>query len=152
MFNLLNFRVYSGFLISEDSIEPLPRYLEAIRSFPTPRSTTDIRSWFGLVNQVANYAQLRDMMAVFRPRLTLAGSRFLVAAEQRYAAVEGEALAIAWGLENTRYFTQGCNDLVVVTDHKPLTKLFGDRTLDEISNTRLFRLKQRTLPWKFEVA
>ena len=85
-------------------------------------------------------------------KVTLAGSRFLVAAEQRYAAVEGEALAIAWGLENTRYFTQGCNDLVVVTDHKPLTKLFGDRTLDEISNTRLFRLKQRTLPWKFEVA
>ena len=219
---------FAGFQISERSIEPLPKYLEAIRLFPTPQSTTDIRSWFGLVNQVANYAQLRDMMAPFRPflsprtkfrwdpqlqiaferskesiveairegvrifevnrrtclrpdwsqrgigyfllqkycscpsdlpdccpngwQITLAGSRFLVAAEQRYAAIEGEALAIAWGLENTRYFTQGCNDLVVVTDHKPLTKIFGDRTLDEIPNTRLFRLKQRTLPWKFQVA
>ena len=60
-------------------------------------------------------------------------------------------MAIAWGLEQTRYFTQGCQNLVVVTDHKPLTKIFGDRTLDEIYNTRLFRLKQRTLPWRFRV-
>jgi hypothetical protein len=51
---------------------------------------------------------------------------------------------VAWGLEQTRYFTQGCDNLVVVTDHKPLVKIFGDRTLDEITNSRLFRLKQRT--------
>ena len=31
-------------------------------------------------------------------------------------------------------------------------KIFGDRTLDEISNTRLFRLKQRTLMWRFDIA
>jgi hypothetical protein len=30
-------------------------------------------------------------------------------------------------------------------------KIFGDRTLDEITNTRLFRLKQRTLPWRFSI-
>jgi len=81
----------------------------------------------------------------------LAGSRFLKPAETRYAPVEGEALAIAWSLEQTKFFTQGCDDLLIVTDHKPLTKLFGDRTLDEISNPRLFKLKQRTLPWRFEV-
>ena len=85
-------------------------------------------------------------------KVTLAGSRFLSDTESRYAAVEGEALAIAWGLEQSRYFTQGCDNLVVVTDHKPLVKVFGDRTLDEITNTRLFRLKQRTLPWYFSVA
>ncbi|KAK5915526.1 hypothetical protein CesoFtcFv8_001108 [Champsocephalus esox] len=84
-------------------------------------------------------------------RITLAGSRFLSPAEQRYAAVEGEALAVAWGLEQTRYFTQGSDNLVVVTDHKPLVKIFGDRTLDEITNSRLFRLKQRTLPWRFDI-
>ena len=31
---------------------------------------TDISSWFGLVNQVANYAQLRDIMAPFWPFLS----------------------------------------------------------------------------------
>ena len=69
--------------------------------------------------------------------------------ENRYAAIEGEALAVAWGLDQTKYFTQGSPNLVVATDHKPLVKIFGDRSLDEISNTRLFRLKQRTLPWRF---
>ena len=219
---------FAGFRISERQIEPLPKYLDAIKSFPTPKNITDIRSWFGLINQVSNYAQLRDEMAAFRKflspknkfywdkelndafirskhfivnairngvrifdtskkiclrtdwssrglgyfllqkhcccrsevpdccrtgwKITLAGSRFLGPHEERYAAIEGEALAVAWGLEQTRYFTQGCKDLIVVTDHKPLVKIFGDRTLDEISNTRLFRIKQRTLPWHFKIA
>ena len=84
-------------------------------------------------------------------RITLAGSRFLSPAEQRYAAIEGEALAVAWGLEQTKYFTQGCDNLLVITDHKPQVKIFGDRTLDEITNSRLFWLKQRTLPWGFDI-
>ena len=49
---------------------PLPKYLNAIRDFPKPQSTTDIRSWFGLINQVANYAQLRDHLEIFRPYLS----------------------------------------------------------------------------------
>ena len=40
---------------------------------------------------------------------------------------------------------------MVVTDHKPLVNIFGDRTLNEIQNTRTFKLKQRTLPLFFEV-
>ena len=40
---------------------------------------------------------------------------------------------------------------MVFTDHKPLIKTFGDRALNENQNTRIFRLKQRTLPWLFEV-
>ena len=47
------------------------KYLDAIRDFPAPKNITDIRSWFGLVNQVANYAQLREIMAPFRPFLSL---------------------------------------------------------------------------------
>ena len=217
---------FAGFRVSDSTIELLPKYLDAIRDFPRP-STTDIRSWFGLVNQVANFAQLRDVMAPFKPflsprctfswsaeleqafqaskqaiieaihtgveifditrrtclrpdwsnrgigyfflqqhcscsssipdccnggwRITLAGSRFLSPAEQRYAAIEGEALAVTWGIEQTKYFTQGCDNLIIITDHKPLVKIFGDRTLDEITNSRLFRLKQRTLPWRFDI-
>ena len=67
-------------------------------------------------------------------RITLAGSRFLKPAESRYAPIEGEALAIAWALEHTKFFTQGCDDLVVITDHKPLVGVFQDRTLDQITN------------------
>jgi len=219
---------FAGFRVSDSSIEPLPKYLDAIRDFPIPKSITDIRSWFGLVNQLSNYAQLREMMQPFRQflspkipfawneelqscfeaskvaiidaikhgvriydpkritclrtdwsnlgigyylsqkhcdcdsklpdccedgwQVTLAGSRFLIGPEQRYVAIEGEALALAWALEQTRYFTLGCENLIVATDHQPLIGIFGDKELDKISNPRIFRLKQRTLWWFFEIA
>ena len=57
---------FAGFCVSDHSVEPLPKYLDAIRQFPTPKNISDIRSWFGLVNQVSNYAQLRDLMATFK--------------------------------------------------------------------------------------
>ena len=60
----------AGFRVSESVVEPLPKYLRAIREFPIPSNITDIRSWFGLVNQVSNYAQPRDMMAPFKPFLS----------------------------------------------------------------------------------
>ena len=65
-------------------------------------------------------------------RITLAESCFPKLAETRYAPVEGEALAISWSLKQTKYFTMGCNDLLVITDHKPLTKIFENDTLDEL--------------------
>ena len=49
----------------------------------------------------------------------MVGSRFLLSAVANYIAIEGEALAVAWGLEQTKYFTIGCPTLSVVTDHKP---------------------------------
>jgi len=218
---------FAGFRITEDSVEPLPKYLDAIREYPVPTNITDIRSWFGLVNQVAHYSQLHELMEPFKKflspkvkfewtddlqnlfvesknkiveaikegvkifdptrrtalmsdwsktgigfwllqkycqcpqsspgccqngwRIALAGSRFLSSAERNYAPVEGEALGVAWSLEQTRFFTMGCNDLLVVVDHKPLVKLLGDRRLDEIDNPRLFRLKQRTLMWQYQI-
>ena len=75
--------------------------------------------------------------------------RFSKPAETRYAPIEGEALA--WSLQQTKYFTQGWNNLLVVTDHKPLGKLFSDRMVDEISDSRLFSLRQRTLQCKFDI-
>ena len=218
---------YAGFRITETQIHPQEKFLNAIREFPTPTKITDVRSWFGLVNQISHYSQLTELMHPFKPllspkckfiwthemeeafqkskyaivsaiqkgveifdpsrrtclrpdwsktgigfflsqkyckcssnqpdccdfgwRITLAGSRFLKPAETRYAPVEGEALAIAWSLEQTKYFTQGCDNLLIVTDHKPLVKLLADKMLDEISNPRLFRLKQRTLMWRFDI-
>ena len=219
---------FAGFHLSSNTIAPLPKYLDSIRTFPTPKSIVDIQAWYGLVNQVSHYAQLRNLVEPFRKflspstkfywdgeldrafqeskhaiidairegveifvvkrktaalrcdwsksgigfyllqkhcqcdspypnccsngwKITLCGSRFLKKAEERYAAIEREALAVAWALEQTRYFTLGCDDLVVVVDHKPLTKILGDRILDEISNPRLFRIKQRTLPWTYEM-
>ena len=36
---------FAGFKITASSVEPLPKYLDAIRDFPKPKSITDIRAW-----------------------------------------------------------------------------------------------------------
>ena len=61
---------FAGFLITEEDVKPLPKYLDAIRNFPRPANISDIRSWFGLVNQVSHYAKLTDLMAPFKPLLS----------------------------------------------------------------------------------
>ena len=61
---------FAGFRISSKSVQPLPKYLDAIRDFPKPVNLTDIRSWFGLVNQVSAYGQMRPLMAPFRHLLS----------------------------------------------------------------------------------
>ena len=66
-------------------------------------------------------------------RITLAGSRFNNGAESRYAPIEGEALAIAWALEQTRYFTQGSNRLIVATNYKPLVSLLGSKPFESVA-------------------
>ena len=218
---------FTGFEITPDSVRPCKRYLDAIRNFPTPTNTTDIRSWFGLVNQVSYAFAMADRMLPFREllkpgipfhwddtlnslfneskaaiiseieegvrifdkskptclatdwskngigfwlfqkhcnctstdpfccntgwKITLVGSSFTHPAESRYAPVEGEALAVADTLDKARYFVLGCTDLTIAVDHKPLLKILGDRSLQEISNARLQNLKEKTLRYKFRM-
>ena len=52
-----------------DSVRPCAKYLRAINDFPTPRNITDIRSWFGLVNQVSYAFSMADCMLPFRQLL-----------------------------------------------------------------------------------
>ena len=72
-------------------------------------------------------------------------------AESRYAPVEGEALAVADALDKARHFVLGCKSLTIAVDHRPLLKIFGDRSLDQISNTRLRNLKEKTLRYSFNM-
>ncbi|XP_066975342.1 uncharacterized protein [Macrobrachium rosenbergii] len=84
-------------------------------------------------------------------RIALCGSRHLSQAEAGYAAVEGEALAVTWCLKKARLLMLGCPNLLIVTDHRPLVKLLGDRELKDILNPRLFHLKEKTLQYRFQV-
>ena len=56
-------------------------------------------------------------------RITLSGSRFLKLPETHYLLLEGECLGVVWPLEQRKYFTLGCPNLLVVVDHKHHTKL-----------------------------
>ena len=218
---------FAGFEITPTSVRPCPEYLEAIQNFPTPRNITDVRSWFGLINQVSYAFAMTDRMLPFRKllkpstpfswtdeldrlfedskahivneihtgveifdknkptclatdwskdglgfwllqkhcacpsskpfccktgwRVTLVGSRFTSGAESRYAPVEGEALAVIDALDKARHFVLGCSDLIIAVDHKPLLKVFGDRSLEDIPNPRLRNLKEKSLRYRFRI-
>ena len=218
---------FAGFEITNDAVRPCRKYVKAIMEFPTPKNITDVRSWFGLVNQVAYAFSMAEQMLPFREllkpttpfhwnddlnrlfeeskraiiseiadgvkifdkskptclatdwsrhgigfwlfqkhcscpstdlfccqhgwKITLVGSRFTHPAESRYAPIEGEALAVADALDKARHFVLGCDNLMIAVDHKPLLKIFGDRSLDYISNPRLRNLKEKTLRYRFKM-
>ena len=81
----------------------------------------------------------------------MVGSRFTSPAEQNYSAVEGELQAVVDGLHRTRYYTQGCEKLIVGVDHKPLLGIINDKRLEDIDNLRIRRLKEKTFGWKFKI-
>ena len=60
---------FAGFEVTRDSVRPSQKYLRAIRSFPTPQNITDIRSWFGLINQVAYTFSMTERMSPLRSLL-----------------------------------------------------------------------------------
>ena len=60
---------FAGFEITDTKVRPSQKYLRAIQDFPTPKSVTDIRSWFGLVNQVSYAFSMATTMAPFRELL-----------------------------------------------------------------------------------
>ena len=59
----------------------------------------------------------------------MVGSIFTNAAESNYAPVEGECLAVADVLHKTKYYTQGCDKLVIGADHKSLHGLLNEKCL-----------------------
>ena len=56
--------------MTDTEVKPLPKYLDAIATFPRPTNISDIRSWFGLVNQVSSYNQLTSLMEPLRKFLS----------------------------------------------------------------------------------
>ena len=83
--------------------------------------------------------------------LIFAGSRFTTDAKSRYAPAEGEALAVTYALEKCRIFVLVCHKLLLAVDHKPLVKILGDRSLEDIKNPRLFNLKEKTLMYDYTI-
>jgi len=57
---------FAGFEITPSHVRPNHRFIESIRSFPTPCNIHDIRSWFGLINQVSYAFASSPNLAPFR--------------------------------------------------------------------------------------
>ena len=128
---------------------------EGVKIFDKSRTTCLATDWsksgigFWLLQKHCSCSGSKPFCCHSGWKVTLVGSRFTHAAESRYAPVEGEALAVVYALEKAKYFVLGCNNLIVAVDHKPLLKLFGDRSLEDIPNSRLRNLKEKTLGYRF---
>ena len=48
---------FDGFLVTSTGVKPTAKIVYAISKFPTPQNITGMRSWFGLINQVAEEKQ-----------------------------------------------------------------------------------------------
>ena len=83
--------------------------------------------------------------------MVVASHHQLVHHESRSAPIEGEALTVVDALEKAHHFVLGCPNLMIAVDHKPLLKVFGDRSLDAIPNPRLRNRKENTLRYRFQI-
>ena len=54
-------------------------------------------------------------------------------------------------LEKANHYILGCQDLVVTTNHLPILKIISDRKMEDIPNTRLLNLKEKTLRFRFDI-
>ena len=81
--------------------------------------------------------------AAGRWRLIQCGSRFLSDTESRYAVIELELLALAWACKKCSIYLSGMQRFEVMTDHRPLIPILNSKSLAEIENPRLQRLRER---------
>ena len=141
----------------ESKLKIVEEIKEGVRLFQPSRPTCLITDWsitgigFFMMQKYCDCANRTPVCCKEGWKLCLAGSRFTHDAESRYAPVEGEALAVAYALHQTRYYILGCADLTVATDHKPLVGILNDRSLTEIENRRLLNLKEKTLAYNFKI-
>ena len=131
---------------------------DGLAYFDCSRPTTAITDWsrdgigFVILQQYCSCASSDTPFCCKNGwRLALCGSWHLTSAEEGYAPVEGEALAVVWCLRKARLFLLECPNLTLITDHKPLVKLFGNKELKDIINPRLLALKEKTLIYNFQI-
>ena len=61
---------FLGFRITQSGIKPTNKFIKKIMDFPAPTNLTDVRSWFGMINQVSYTFAMTEHMAPFRSLLS----------------------------------------------------------------------------------
>ena len=57
---------FAGLVIANNEVKWSEKILSSITDFPVPRTVSNIRGWFGLVNQVSPFFANRKVMEPFR--------------------------------------------------------------------------------------
>ena len=62
--------IFAGYVVSTDGFRPNPELMRAIRDFPFPKNVTDLRSFYGLCQQVGNFSdQIAGALVPLSPLL-----------------------------------------------------------------------------------
>ena len=77
-------------------------------------------------------------------------SRAVSGPESRYSVSELEAVGLVWGFKKFDYYLRGAKDTQVITDHRPLEGIFR-KPMNEITNARLLRLREKLQTYDFKV-
>ena len=85
---------FAGFDITSTTVRPCPQFIEAIQNFPTPQNITDVRSWFGLINQVSYAFASAERMQPFR-NLLKPGTRFIWTTQLNDLFEESKSLIVS---------------------------------------------------------
>ncbi|XP_043240720.1 uncharacterized protein K02A2.6-like [Amphibalanus amphitrite] len=82
-------------------------------------------------------------------KLIQCGSRFLSETESRYATIEVELLALTWAAKKCSTYLKGMQSFEVLTDHRPLAPILNKKSVQDIENPRLQRLRELLMPYNF---
>ena len=70
--------------------------------------------------------------------------------KKRYSTTEIEMLAIVWSIRKCNIYLMGAPNFTIRTDHKPLLSILDKKGLNDISNHRILRMKEKILTYKFK--
>jgi hypothetical protein len=88
------------------------------------------------------------VVVVQRKRIITCASKVLSPSQRRWATVERELYAVAWGLKKMRFYLHGVS-FQLYTDHKPLVGFFSKTT--DAPNNRMMALLLTTMEYRFSV-
>ena len=119
--------------------------LKGVYSYEVGRWTAILTDWYKsgigyvMAQKYCKCTELTPICCAGGWKVCMMGSRFTSPAEQNYSPVEGELQAVVDGLHKSRYYSQGCEKLIVGVDHKPLLGIINGKRLEDIDNMRLRR-------------
>ena len=73
------------------------------------------------------------------------GSKSFTSAQQRYAIIKLECLAIIRAIQKFEFYLKGLQNFIVATNHRPLVGTF-EKGISELTNPRLQRLAKKNPP------
>ena len=122
-------------------VKPLVRKSDSIKSIPNPKNISELRSFFGSINQYMKF--VRNLSTLRSPLRPLLLKKISLPTERR--SHEGFRR-----IKETENYLYGA-EFEIVTDHKALLSSLNVIQSNKIMQSRLTRWVNRLLPFNFKI-